>query len=204
MVQENIPKKNSRSKIAAGLALLLLLWLVILSIKIYTYASVSDPSPADAAIVLGAAAWGDVPSPVFEERIKHAINLYRTGQVQVLIFTGGVGEGERLAESAVAREYAIRHGVSAAHIYCETTSRITYENLTGAWQIVEQQNLTRVLIVSDPLHTRRAVTIARDLGLEASPSPTPTSRYVTRKSRLRFLLRETLFYAAYLLRRPFL
>jgi uncharacterized SAM-binding protein YcdF (DUF218 family) len=50
---------------------------------------------------------------------------------------------------------------------------------------------------------KRALTIARDVGIEAHPSPTPTSRYRTWRSKLRFLLRETLFYAGYLLRRPF-
>lgn len=36
----------------------------------------------DAAIVLGAAAWGDEPSPVFRERINHAIWLYEVRKEQ--------------------------------------------------------------------------------------------------------------------------
>ncbi|WP_342345438.1 hypothetical protein [Snodgrassella alvi] len=40
------------------------------------------PTEADAAIVLGAAAWDKRPSPVFRERINHAINLYRAGIVK--------------------------------------------------------------------------------------------------------------------------
>jgi uncharacterized SAM-binding protein YcdF (DUF218 family) len=165
---------------------------------------VSDPSPADAALVLGAGVWDSRPSPVFEERIRHAIYLYREGQVKALIFTGGLGAGDRLAEAEAARAYALARGVPGEHIYCETVSRITYENIVQASQIVDRQGFTRILVVSDPLHMKRAVAMARDLGLDAHPSPTPTSRYRTWKSKLGFLLREGFFYAGYVLRRPFI
>jgi uncharacterized SAM-binding protein YcdF (DUF218 family) len=62
-------------------------------------------------------------------------------------------------------------------------------------------NRYRVLIVSDPLHMRRAMTMARDFGLNAYPSPTPTSRYISLSSRLDFLWGEVRYYAAYLVRR---
>jgi uncharacterized SAM-binding protein YcdF (DUF218 family) len=176
--------------------------LAFLSMQIYVYSFSTCSLPADVAIVLGAAVWDGHPSPVFEERIRHAINLYEGKSVQVIIFTGGVGEGDQVAESEVAKEYAILHGVAVEHIFCETSSKITYENLREAKGILGQQGLTTALIVSDPLHMRRAMTIARDLGIDAYPSPTRTSRYKTWKSKLRFLLRETYFYATYLLRRP--
>lgn len=44
---------------------------------------------ADAAVVLGAAAWDKRPSPVFRERINHAITLYQSHRVGKIIFTGG-------------------------------------------------------------------------------------------------------------------
>ncbi len=171
---------------------------------IYTYADVRPAAPADAAIVLGAAVWEETPSPVFEERIRHAIALYRRGDVKVLIFTGGVGDEDQLAEAEVAKQYAIQRGVPAEAIYCETTSTITYENLQGAKTILDHEDLVTALIVSDPFHMRRAVTIARDLGIEAYPSPTPTTRYRTWRSKGRFLAREMVFYTLYLVRRPFI
>ena len=109
--------------------LLVIVWGISLSIDIYTYSLVTDSSPADAAIVLGAATWGAEPSPVFEERIKHAISLYKSGQIQAIIFTGGMGHDEQLAESVVASQYAVQHGVAAHDIYSETRSTLTYENL---------------------------------------------------------------------------
>jgi uncharacterized SAM-binding protein YcdF (DUF218 family) len=76
---------------------LLLLWLTALAIEIAAYSTVRDDGPADAVIVLCAAAWNGLPSPVFEERIKHAVDLYQAGRVSAIIFTGGVGEGESVS-----------------------------------------------------------------------------------------------------------
>src|SRR5512145_3448262 len=171
------------------------------AIDIYAYSLTKDDIPTDTAIVLGAAVWNGVPSPVFEERINHAIDLYKTGQVNSIIFTGGVGEGDQLAESVSAKEYAIGQGVAEKDIYCETWSTITYENLQGALEIVEAQKMNRVLLVSDPLHMKRAMMMAKDLGLNAYPSPTPTSRYRGLRTQLGFLLREVYFYGVYIIQR---
>ena len=183
---------------------LLLVWLLVLAFEIVAYATVHDDGPADAAIVLGAAAWNGQPSPVFEERIKHAIDLYRAGRVRSIIFTGGAGEGESVAESIAASRYALAHGVAPQDVYCETASHYTHENLLDAKAIVEQQQFDRVLVVSDPLHMRRAMTMARDFGLNAYSSPTPTSRYISLSSQLDFLWGEVRYYATYLVRRPWL
>jgi len=175
-----------------------------IALDIYRYSSASDALPADAAIVLGAAARNGQPSPVFEERIKHAIDLYNAGRVNSLLFTGGVGKDEQVAESMVAKAYAVGRGVAEKDIFCETQSRITYENLRGAKAIIEKQHLGRVLVVSDPLHLRRAMTMAQDLGLDAHPSLTPTSRYISWKSRTGFLWSETCYYATYVDQERFL
>jgi uncharacterized SAM-binding protein YcdF (DUF218 family) len=191
-------------RLAAILGMLLMIWLVALAVDIYTYSFVSDLAPADAAIVLGAAVWNDQPSPVFEERIRHAISLYQTRRVKAIIFTGGAGADEPQAESIVASQYAIQHGVAAQDIFCETTSQFTFENLRGAKAIIQQQHFGRALIVSDPLHLRRSMTMAHDLGINAYSSPTPTSRYISAQSQIDFLWGEVRYYATYLIRKPFM
>lgn len=178
-------------------------WAACVAWQIAAYARRHDPAPADVAIVLGAAVWGTEPSPVFAARIDHAVGLYRRGRVRRLVFTGGVGSGKGQAEAEVARRYAMEAGVSGAHIAVETRSTVTYENLREARALLSSDAPPRVLIVSDPLHMRRAVTMARDLGLDAHPAPTPTSRYRSWRSRARFLGREAFFYSLYLLQRPF-
>lgn len=92
----------------------------------------------------------------------------------------------------------------ALDILVYSISHFTHENLLGAKAIVEQQHFDRVLIVSDPLHMRRALTMAHDFGLNAYSSPTPTSRYISLASQLDFLWGEVRYYATYLVRRPWL
>ena len=48
----------------------------MLAYQIWSFQEVREEATADAAIVLGAAVWGGDPSPVFAERIRHAIELY--------------------------------------------------------------------------------------------------------------------------------
>ena len=166
--------------------------------SIYRYGSNSKIIQADAAIVLGAAAWGNQPSPVFRERLNHGIALYKAAKVKTLIFTGGKGDGDELAESIVGKRYAMQQGVAEADILTETRSRTTQQNLYYSQQVATNYDLKRFLIVSDPLHMKRSLQMAREMGMDAYPSPTPTTRYQSVSSQLKFLARETYFYLVYL------
>jgi uncharacterized SAM-binding protein YcdF (DUF218 family) len=192
-----------------GRALLITLCVVVLAVgliasRIYSFRNVRSDAPADAAVVLGAAVWTADPSPVFRERINHGIDLYRKGKVRKLIFTGGQGNPGELTESSAARKYALKNGVPAHDILIEEKSHTTFENMVYAKQIIDQQGIKKVLIVSDPLHMRRAMSMASDVGLEAEPSPTTTTRYTSLGSQLELLAHETYYYIGHLLRRPFL
>lgn len=177
------------------LLVMALLWLLGVAAYIIWVGQRDDAEPADAIIVLGAAAYDAKPSPVFEERIRHGIDLYKRGLAPALIFTGGYGgKGARFSESQVARRYALRQGVPDKAILIESLSRNTHENLRQASQVMQQHNLHKVIIVSDPLHMARALRISRDLGIQAVGSPTPTSRFRTFATRWRFLLQEVYFF----------
>lgn len=145
---------------------------------------------ADAAVVLGASICGGEPSPVFRERINHGIALWRGGTVRYVLLTGGLAERWGRAESEIARDYAIRQGVPPEVLLVETKSRSTLENMIHARRVMRHNRLRTALIVSDPGHLRRAMAMARDQGIRAWPSPTPTSRFVSPRKKLRFLIRE--------------
>ncbi|HKY28647.1 MAG TPA: YdcF family protein [Pyrinomonadaceae bacterium] len=175
----------------------------LLATRIYSFRNSYSDGPADAAVVLGAAVWTTDVSPVFRERINHGIDLYRKGRVRKLIFTGGQGNPGEPTESSAARQYALLNGVPAHDILIEEKSHTSYENIVYAKQLADAHAIKKVLIVSDPLHMKRAVTMARDLGLVADPSPTPTTRYQGLRSQVSLLAHETYYYIGYLLRRPF-
>jgi len=179
--------------VLAGLVAVPVLVVGAAGIDVLRYAWTSDNGPADAAVVLGAAVPSTGPSPVFAERINHAVALYRAGSVKFIIMTGGKGPGERVAEAEAARDQAIAAGVPADAILVETQSRDTQQNLANVKPIVDAHGLGRLLIVSDPLHMARAMQMAAAAGLDAAPSPTPTTRFRTLASQLPMLIRETYF-----------
>ena len=190
-------KKSKRGVIgwAFRLVMLALVWLGGVAAYIIWVGQRDDATPADAIIVLGAAAYDAKPSPVFEERIRHGIDLYKRGLAPTLIFTGGYGgTGARFSESQVARRYALRQGVPEKAILIESLSRNTHDNLRQARALMQQHKLHSVIIVSDPLHMARALRISRDLGIRSVGSPTPTSRFRSFATRWRFLLQEVYFF----------
>ncbi|PPU93772.1 YdcF family protein [Xanthomonas albilineans] len=176
------------------LCVLLGLWLLGVAIYIVWVGDRDQAAPADAIIVLGAAAYDAKPSPVFEERIRHALDLYRRGYAPTLIFTGGFGNGARFAEAQVARRYALRQGVPADAVLIETISRTTRQNLIQARQIMRAHGLRRVIVVSDPLHMARALRLCRELQIDALASSTPSSRFRSFQTRWPFLLQEVYFF----------
>jgi len=198
---------NNRKRVARALVIIFVLLLVmvgLLASRIYVYRTTTSDGPADAAIVLGAAVWGSQLSPVFQERVNHGIDLYQNRRIRKLIFTGGQGNTTQPSESSVARAYALQRGIPATDILIEQKSKTTYENILYAKQIADAYGLRKVLVVSDPLHMKRAVAMARDIGFEAEPSPTPSTRYRGLRSQALLLAHETYYYLGYLLRRPFL
>ena len=179
--------------------LLLLAGLLYLSWSIWSFGVQDSARQSDTIIVLGAAINGDQPSPVFRERIHHGINLYQKGIATSIIFTGGLGQGESHTESAVAQAYAIALGVPDKAILIEEKSRTTQQNLSESLTLMQRNQLKTAIIVSDPLHLRRATVMANDLGIDAVSSPTPTSMYRSFKTQSEFLIRELYFYSRYVL-----
>ena len=177
------------------LLLLLGLWLLGVSVWILWVGSRDQAAPADAIIVLGAAAYDSRPSPVFEERIRHGIDLYQRGLAPTLIFTGGYGGvGARFAESQVAKRYAVRRNVPAQAILIETQSRTTRENLIQARELMRTRDLHRVIVVSDPMHMARAMRLCQELGIEALASSTPSTRFRSFRASWKFLAQELYFF----------
>jgi uncharacterized SAM-binding protein YcdF (DUF218 family) len=190
---QNKDMRRRIRKIGFWLLVAVLSWCVILGSIVWGYGTHDRATKSDCIIVLGAAVQGATASPVFEERIRHGISLYRAGQAPKLLFTGGIGGGQIHSEGGVGRSVAIQHGIPATDILFEEKSRTTKQNLSEAQVVMQQHGMTSAIIVSDPLHMKRAMLMADDLGIVAASSPTPTSRYRSLKTKLGFLLRELYF-----------
>jgi uncharacterized SAM-binding protein YcdF (DUF218 family) len=185
-------------KLIVGLTVLVLLVGGGIAVDIWRFAGESSRDKADAALVLGAAVIGSTPTPVLVERLRHAANLFESGQVSHIVVTGGLSPEDQLTEAQASKNWLVANGIPAGDILLEDKSRTTIENLAFAKPVLETNGLQSVLVVSDPLHMRRALMIAGRMGIKAEPSPTPTSRYQSWQTTLPFLAREVWFMAQYL------
>ena len=174
-----------------------LLWVVFNAVEIWNYSKIDETAESDVAIVLGAATYDGEVSPVFRERINHAVELYKNGTVKVIIMTGGIGEGNSISDALAGKNYAVSKGVKEEHILIEEKSTITQENLIYSKEIMDNNGYETALLVSDPLHMKRAMLLAENSGIDCNSSPTTTSRYISLKSKLKFLCREVFYYTGY-------
>lgn len=183
--------------------ILVFLYAAITAAGIWKYGNMDEKCPSDTAIVLGAGTYNGQVSPVFRERLNHGIWLYKNGYIKTLILTGGCGEGNEVSDAYTAKLYTQSQGIPETDIFIEEKSTITQENLQYAKEIMDVQGYKTAIIVSDPLHMKRAMLMAGDYGIQACSSPTPTSMYRSWKSKIPFLGREVFFYIGYQFYRQF-
>ena len=164
------------------------------SIRIYTYSFEYTEQKSDVAIVLGAGTNNGKLSPVFTERINHGIYLFEKGLIDKLIITGGTGQRQKQSDSHVGKTYAIKKGVPEKKIIIEEKSKFTIENIIQSKQIMDSLGLKTALIVSDPMHMKRAIKITETSGINGNPSPTKTSMYRSIYSKTKFLLYEAFYF----------
>ena len=191
--------KLSRWSVVIGI---LLLWYSVSAIFLFSHRT--DDVQADAAVVLGAAAYGSWPSPVFRARIDHAVDLYQTGTVDQIVFTGGIGNRSRYSEAEVARNYAMRLGVPNSAIILEEGSMNTREQFALLPPILESNDIENIIIVSTPFHMRRAMFVADQNDISAYASPTFSTPWRDNGLRPVFFTREIVAYLHHRLLWPWL
>lgn len=184
--------KGKRTAIILLCALLLLLFAAGgLAASIVRYADTDETRAADCVIVLGAGTREGEVSPVFAERLRHAAQLYRSGYAPKIILTGGLDPRNTVTDAEAARRWLEREGIPGEDIQMEEKSRYTHENFLYAKEIMDREGWRDALVVSDPLHMKRAMLCASDFGVRAYPSPTPTTMYRSTGAKAKFLVRET-------------
>lgn len=125
--------------------------------------SYSKLSDVDCIIVLGAAIWGDKPSPMLEDRLLEGINLYKNSVSDKILMSGDHGRQE-YDEVNIMKEFAIQKGVPSENIFMDHAGFSTYESIYRAKEIFGAK---RIVIVTQKYHLYRALYIANQLGLEA-------------------------------------
>ena len=155
------------------LVIIVLIAIIVICINIYVKQSTkkqikreeecSDIKDVDCIIVLGAAVWGDKPSPMLEDRLLEGISLYKKGVSKKIIMSGDHGQSE-YDEVNIMKEYAIEKGVPSEDIFMDHAGFATYDSIYRAKEIFGAK---KIIIVTQEYHLYRALHIANRLGIEA-------------------------------------
>ncbi|HWI54571.1 MAG TPA: ElyC/SanA/YdcF family protein [Desulfobacteria bacterium] len=125
--------------------------------------SVKDDVSADAALILGARILKNgSPSQVLADRLNTGIELYKSGKVKKLLMTGDHGQ-VTYDEVNGMRHYAIDRGVPEEDIFMDHAGFSTYDSMYRARDIFM---VKKAVIVTQEFHLKRALYIARSLGLD--------------------------------------
>ncbi len=155
-------------------ALLLLPPLIVggAAYHVWSTARVHQGTQTDAIVVLGAAQYNGMPSPVLRARLDHAARLWRAGTSAHIVTVGGKQPNDRFTEAQVGRQWMIGRGVTSSAVSAVNAGTDTATSLTAVAQLAKSRGWTSITIVSDPAHMARSAAIANRLGFTVFTNPT--------------------------------
>ncbi|MEJ2861670.1 YdcF family protein [Actinomycetospora flava] len=179
-------------RVVVGAVVVALLLVGGTAIRVWQLGRVDERQPVDMIVVLGAAQYDGRPSPVFRARLQHALELYEEGVAPRIITVGGAADGDAFTEAQAGEQWLVENGVPGQALLPVDEGRDTYESFEAVAAVAEQRGWTSAVLVSDPWHSLRSRTMADDVGLDATTSPTKRGPVVqTRETQLRYIVRET-------------
>lgn len=174
--------------VRAGLVAVLLgiLYVGVTFLQVVQAAGENEEVPSDAIVVLGAAQWNGVPSPVLAGRLDRGVELWEQGLAPVIVVVGGKQAGDEVTQGMAGFNYLREAGVPEEALRVEVEGTDTFTEMSAVAGILESEGFgTDVLVVSDPYHSMRAAAIAREVGLDPHVAPTDRDASSTE------LMRET-------------
>lgn len=154
--------------------IIVILILVIIVFSINTYVVINSQNKIitreeakmlnniDCIIVLGAGIWGDNPSPMLQDRLDEAIELYKENVSLKIIMSGDHGSKD-YDEVNIMKNYAIEKGIPSENIFMDHAGFSSYESMYRAKEIFEAK---KVIVVTQKYHLFRVLYIGKKLGLE--------------------------------------
>ena len=118
-------------------------------------------------IVLGAGIRKDKPSPLLQDRLDKAIELYFEGVAPKIIMSGDHGKKDH-DEVNVMKNYAIEKGVKSEDIFMDHAGFSTYDTMYRAKEVF---GVKKAVLVTQKYHIYRSVYIANKLGIDAYGVP---------------------------------
>jgi len=171
-----------------GATLLLVARLITAAYSIGRVYSTENAPQERVAIVFGAGLWQDgSPTPVLQDRIQTAAELYSLGKVEKLLMSGD-NRFVTYDEPTAMKNYAMELGVPEEAIVLDFAGRRTYDTCYRAKAIF---GVDSALLVTQEFHLSRALYLCNALGVKSSGVEADQRIYLKR-SRLFWNTRETL------------
>lgn len=157
----------------------------------------STARKSDVIVVLGAAQFNGRPSSALLARLVEVKRIYKLGLAPLIITVGAGAPGDRTTEADSSKAWLLSHGIGENHVVAIPRGRDTLVSTQSYIAEMKLRGLHSVVIVTDPYHCLRAMTMAKDLGAKSSCSPVRTGANSLLRADLHYLIRETGAYLAY-------
>lgn len=129
---------------------------VIAMILILSFGLRDHLGQADVAVVLGSKVELDgSASEQLAARLDRAFDLYKEGYFKTIIVSGGFGK-EGYDEATVMKKYLVTRGVPSEQVLLDSKGNTTFDSAKNAALMMRQQNLSRVMVISQYYHLPRA------------------------------------------------
>ncbi len=180
-----------RRRIGQALVLLGFVWLWVWSMPLvsdwargsletpWAQFSIEASPQAEVIVVLGGAfshqadrSFPNAGSAV--DRYWHTARLFHAGKAPRIIVSGGrsPGRGQGMTEAEAGRLFLLDLGVPEGAILLEDEALTTRGNAVFVAELLEQQSIEGLLLVTSALHMRRSVAAFRAVGLDPVPVAT--------------------------------
>jgi len=165
----------------------------LVTLLLFTVSSLLNRIPIpfktyDYIIVLGSGLIGDKVPPLLASRIDKGIKLFHRFHTDdhpvKVIFTGGQGTDEMVAEGEAMAQYALNKGMKKEDIIIENKAKNTYENLLFSRCLIEEDVLNKqhggkykTITVTNNFHVFRTLLWARKVKLKSDGAGAKTKFY---------------------------
>jgi uncharacterized SAM-binding protein YcdF (DUF218 family) len=153
---------------------------------------------ADVIVVLGAAQLDGRPGDALEARLIEAKRIFDLGLAPSIITVGAGAPGDRTTEAASGKAWLRAQGVPAKKVTAIEEGRDTLVSTKAYATLMKKRMVSDVIIVTDPFHCQRAMTMANDQGVISTCSPVQTGPNTISQSGYKYLLREAGAYLVYI------
>jgi uncharacterized SAM-binding protein YcdF (DUF218 family) len=156
---------------------------------------------ADAIVVMGAAQLDGRPGEVLSARLKESLRIYRDNLAPKIYTLGAGAPGDRYTEAKAGRNWLISKKVPRANVFEVPYGRDSLSSIEGFAKVIKEANqrgkIKDIIIVTDPYHCLRSMTMANDQGFIATCSPAKVGIASLEEVGFKYLVRETGAYLAY-------